>query len=232
MTCPKIRPLDPSSADPRMRRQRMGRALATLGIVGLGLFAGCDRSKETVNVQPDAPASPTTQGSTTGPSTGPASTQPVVLIPAKAVNFFITMDDHLVKFPPVRLLIREDDNGMIAQLTSIDLPDEDPDTANSLFISMRLSESSLSNIGKANWHYRAADESEQEPARGFFLAGGRRILQPYDVELDFDRQNNEVHFKLAGRFLSFDNSPDAPEDQPPKVVPVAAQGTVQVEALQ
>lgn len=215
------------STNGAVHRRLLARSLALLSTLALGLIVGCGKSDEVVvDVQP------ATQPTATQPTTGPASTQPVVLIAAKPADVFVTMDDRLVKFPPAKLLVREDENGMIAQLTTMDQPDEDPDTANSLFISMRLSESELANISKANWHYRAADELQQEPARGFFLAGGRRILQPYDVEMVFDKKDDGLHIKLAGKFLSFDNSPSAPEDQPPKVVPIAAQTTVQVEALQ
>lgn len=177
------------------------------------------------------PNLPGTTTPSTGPSTLPTEAPPQVLIPAKPVDVFLTIGDRLVKFPPARLLVREDDEGMVAQLTNIDLPDEDLDTANELYLQMRLSEGKLERIGNATWHYRAADETRQEPSRGLFLAGGRRLLQPYDVEIVFDQGDQGVRLRLTGKFLAFDNSADAPEDQVPKVVNVTGSFVVEVDAL-
>ncbi len=177
----------------------------TLGVFLTGFLAGCDRH----------PASP----HAVRPATAPAATRPAVS--------FISIDMQTVEFPPARLRLEKTGSGVVARLFSDDPPAviHDDYAGNFYYLQMPLNIPDPDRLDTASWRYQASPGRLRDTRSGIFLKGGKKQLQPFDLHVQFQRQNDWTLVWLDGQFVNGDK-PDAPP------VPVAARFRVHPEMKQ
>jgi hypothetical protein len=163
----------------------------------------------------EEPAMRSARKSSSAPQTQPASDSTIIsdALPAVATrlqgsdaqpaNAFLTIDGKITEFPPARLRVTKTDEGVQALLFS-----DDPRNAtsaeykgNSFYFDISLRIADTSEVGRADYFYKADNSEPSESPNGVFLNGTKFHLQPQDVAITFDGAGRKVMAQVAGRFL-------------------------------
>ncbi len=222
-----------------MRAFPTGFWLLAPGFWALGLLltvaalAGCDRADDG-GAAGDTYRDPTTTsanggpGTTTGPSTSPATTQ-------AAAESMINIDGNLVLFPGAKLRIDEADGKTVARLFS-----DDPKGAaldenyegNSFYLQIELDADEVQtgdakHLNGVELTYNAPSSERDDTPYGIFLEGRRWVLQPADVRVAFDGAGSPLDVRVTGVFLMFDSNDPTVK---PKRAQVVAKLTATMQA--
>jgi hypothetical protein len=206
------------------RKSRLPKLIAC-AVIGVGVWAvagaprGCDRGAARSNKA--IVLNPTTR--TTPPASRPVvATAPVTLPggrklidPAGGVATtrvaekpasHMTINNVLVTFPEARLLVRKEGDKLNAFLVSNDPPEVINPTyqGNRYYFEMALDAvDDIKNLTEAEFRYKAPTAESQETPNGIFLDGDRQHLEPYDIQVTFDRDGDHVVADIRGQFLYF-----------------------------
>jgi hypothetical protein len=122
---------------------------------------------------------------------------------AQPANAFLTIDQKITEFPPARLRVTKTDEGVQALLFS-----DDPRNAtssgykgNSFYFDIPLRVTDVSEVGRADYVYKADNSEPSESPNGIFLNGTKYHLQPQDVRITFDGAGRKVMAQVVGQFL-------------------------------
>ena len=201
------------------RKSRLPKLIA-IAIVGLGVWGalgtnrGCDRSAARSNKA--IVLNPTTR--TTPPATRPAvevtpaavasaTSKPLAATRAaeKRVSH-MTINNVLVEFPDAKLLVRKEGDKLSACLVSNDPPEVlSPNyQGNRYYFEMTLDAvDDIKNLADAEFRYKAPTAESQDTPNGIFLDGDRQHLEPYDIQVTFDKDGDRVIADIRGQFLYF-----------------------------
>jgi hypothetical protein len=184
-----------------------------LPIVALSAAAllGCERAGKGKAIV----LNPTTRQSTP-PATRVAVVKPPVLTtqPAavaaatQAVKKTSTMSVNgvWVEFPEAKLIVRKEGDKLSAFLVSNDPPEViNPNyQGNRYYFELKLDAiDDVKNLSVAEFRYKAASAEPQETPNGIFLDGDRQHLQPYDIQVVFDKEGDHLIADIRGQFLYF-----------------------------
>jgi hypothetical protein len=168
------------------------------------LIVGC--SPPGGSSDPDAEDSPTTEPAepvmpivTTAPAT--RSAEPVTM----------TIDDQLYEFPSARLILENFDHQLIATLFTNDPPNAgELDYAGHGFrMEFPLEVPAGQTLAGANWEFDSPNMEWVDTIDGISLHGGRELLQPFVVRIEFLDSVSPVQVKIDGTFLLFREAPNA-----------------------
>lgn len=196
----------------------IGGAIGTIAVCACaaGLLAGCDRAdaKKAIVLNPTTrqsnPASTrpaavaiAPPSLTIRPSAAAAATRPSDLRPKS----FMVVNGGWVEFNEARLILkREDDNRIHAFLSSNDGAEVlKPDyQGNRYYFEMALDTlDDPKNLTLADYRYKAASAEPVDSPNGIFIDGDRQHLQPYDIEVMFDRDGDKIVAQIRGQFMFF-----------------------------
>jgi hypothetical protein len=189
----------PGKEAPIVRASPLIIILAALCILGCDYRAG--------TAPPPAAKAPAT-----APATAPAEDDPLRLVrPAttqSAMPVAMEIDGNDYDFPPVNMLLRQQNDEIVALLTTVDPPNAtEPDyRGNTVYLEFPLQIPRTHTLAGATWEYQApnADRDEDE-IRGIYLQGRKFCLQPYAVHAQVVGDVSPVVLKLSGTFLMFDD---------------------------
>ncbi len=178
-----------------------------LGAAALAL-TGCDRS----SARKPIVLAPTTRpaGSQISQSTQPA----LVKLPttnqsaaAQKKHSYMLINGVWVEFPEAKLILRKEGDHVTAFLTSNDPPEvlNPAYQGNRYYFELRLDTvDDVKNLAQAEFRYRAPSIEPADSPNGIFLAGDRDHLQPYDIQVVFDRDgDNKTIADIRGQFMMF-----------------------------
>jgi hypothetical protein len=183
------------------------------GAVGIfcaaGLWAGCekaDASKKAIVLNPttrQAGAAPV-RNAATSPSltTRAAATQAA----GQKKQSFMMINGVWVEFNEAKLILRREDNRVHAFLSSNDGAEVlKPDyQGNRYYFEMALETlDDPKNLPLADYRYKAASAEPVDSPNGIFIDGDRQHLQPYDIEVTFDREGDKIVAQIRGQFIYF-----------------------------
>jgi hypothetical protein len=202
------------------RKSRLPKVIA-LAIVGLGVWGitanrgGCDRTAARSNKA--IVLNPTTR--TTPPATRPtAEAAPPIVAPAatskplaatrptEKPQSHMTINNVLVPFPEAKLLLRKEGDKLSAFLVSNDPPEVIAPTyqGNRYYFEMSLDAvDDIKNLADAEFRYKAPTAESQDTPNGIFLDGDRQHLEPYDIQVTFDKDGDHVVANIRGQFIYF-----------------------------
>ena len=184
------------------------RAIAALALAAC-VAAGCDdggasatRRQDPATAAPGGTEAPQSQATWEhADTTDPAATSPAATRPASS---YLAVDGRPAQFPPARLRLTRNDDGVRALLYSDDPKNAvSPDyRGNSFYFDVPLRIADVRDVAGAEYFYKAkSSEAEDDSPNGIFLNGMRTHLQPQDVVIRFDGEAPRVVAKLTGRFL-------------------------------
>ncbi len=190
-----------------------------VGLISIAMLAGCERRRQS--------AAPTTAPQNTATKAGPRPTS----MPAttQATPSFIWIDQHPYEFPPARLMLKNEDEKVVALLFSDDPPNaiDDNYTGNSFYLEMPLETAEEGKLTGASWVYKAPNSERVDTVSGVFLEGRRKHLQPFDVRVEFESAASPVKVLIGGTFLLFESDND---QVPGTLVPVRASLSAELRA--
>lgn len=228
------------------RKSRLPKVIA-VAIVGLGVWGalgtnrGCDRTAARSNKA--IVLNPTTR--TTPPATRPvvemaqatggptavasATSKPLAATQAAAKRVsHMTINNVLVEFPDAKLLVRKEGDKLSACLVSNDPPEVlSPNyQGNRYYFEMTLDAvDDIKNLADAEFRYKAPTAETQDTPNGIFLDGDRQHLEPYDIQVTFDKDGDRVIADIRGQFIYFPKASAVGQ-----WVPVAARLVARAEA--
>ena len=136
---------------------------------------------------------------------GPATSKPAAEKPSSQMM----INGVLVNFPEAKLLVRKEGDKLNAFLVSNDPPEVINPTyqGNRYYFGMALDAvDDVKNLADAEFRYKAPTAESQETPNGIFLDGNRQHLEPYDIQVTFDkdgtawwRRSRAVHVLPQGR---------------------------------
>ena len=127
--------------------------------------------------------------------------------PAEKPSSQMMINGVLVNFPEAKLQVRKEGDKLNAILVSNDPPEVINPTyqGNRYYFEMALDGTDdVRNLADAEFRYKApsADESQDTP-NGIFLDGDRQHLEPYDIQVTFDKDGDRVIADIRGQFIYF-----------------------------
>ena len=173
------------------------------------MAAGCDQSPPhkpivlnpttrpaSVQITPLAQTAPTPKGPTTDEA-----------VAAKKKLSYILINGVWVEFPEAKLILRKEGDHVTAFLSSNDPPEVIRPTyqGNRYYFELRLDTvDDVKNLAQAEFRYRAASAEPADSPNGIFLDGDKQHLQPYDIQVVFDRDGDrKMIADIRGQFLVF-----------------------------
>src|SRR5687768_9021207 len=190
-----------------VRRWLIAGALGTFCAVGAGLWSGCDKadgSKKAIVLNPT-----TRQGAPAPAATSPAlTTKPAAATQAanQKPQSFMMINGVWVDFSQARLILKREDSRVHAFLSSDDGAEVlKPDyQGNRYYFEMALDTlDDPKNLTLAEYRYKAASAEPIDSPNGIFIDGDRQHLQPYDIEVTFDKDGDKIVAQIRGQFLYF-----------------------------
>ena len=188
-----------------VRSWLIGGAIGTSCV--LGLWAGCekaDASKKAIVLNP------TTRQAPPAPARTSAASQPAKPAATQAANqkpqSFMMINGVWVDFNEAKLILKREDNRVHAFLSSNDGAEVlKPDyQGNRYYFEMALDTlDDPKNLTLAEYRYKAASAEPVDSPNGVFIDGDRQHLQPYDIEVTFDRDGDKIVAQIRGQFLYF-----------------------------
>jgi hypothetical protein len=188
-----------------VRRWLIGGAIGTF--CAMGLWAGCDKadaSKKAIVLNPTTRQSAPAPARTSAPSltTKAAATQTANQKPQS----FMMINGVWVDFNEAKLILKREDNRIHAFLSSNDGAEVlKPDyQGNRYYFEMALDTlDDPKNLTLAEYRYKAASAEPVDSPNGIFIDGDRQHLQPYDIEVTFDRDGDKIVAQIRGQFIYF-----------------------------
>ena len=229
------------------RKSRLPKVIA-VAIVGLGVWGavstnrGCGgtaaRSNKAIVLNPTTRTTPPatrpaveaagTDGSASGAAVASATSKPLAATrTAEKRVSRMTINNVLVEFPEAKLLVRKEGDKLSACLVSNDPPEVlSPNyQGNRYYFEMALDNvTDVKDIGQADFRYKGATAESEDTPNGIFLDGDRQHFQPYDIQVVFDREGDQIVADIRGQFLYFAKGSAVAE-----WVPVVAQLTAKPE---
>jgi hypothetical protein len=196
----------------------MGRKswLPWLGVIAAtaAALAGCEKAqnRKAIVLAPSTRQSPPVEprvspaatraaaSSTTRPAGKGATTQAV------KKSSWMMVNSIWVEFPEAKLVIRKEGEKLTALLCSNDPPDVlNPNyQGNRYYFELTLdSIDDVKNIAQADFRYKAASAEPQDTPNGIFLDGDRQHFQPYDIQVVFDKDGENIVADIRGQFIYF-----------------------------
>ncbi|HEY7119545.1 MAG TPA: hypothetical protein VH475_23335 [Tepidisphaeraceae bacterium] len=181
---------------------------ATVALVTACALAGCEKSQnnKAIVLNPTTrqtpPASRPVIVAATAPASKPSSTQTAAAKPSSRM----LINGVWVTFPEAKLLVRKEGDKLNAFLVSNDPPEViNPSyQGNRYYFEMTLDTiDDIKNIAQADFRYKAASAESQETPNGIFLDGDRQHLEPYDIQVTFDRDGDHLIANIQGQFIYF-----------------------------
>jgi hypothetical protein len=126
--------------------------------------------------------------------------------PAAKPSSQMTINNVLVPFPEAKLLLRKEGDKLTAFLVSNDPPEVIAPTyqGNRYYFEMSLDAvDDIKNLTDAEFRYKAPTAESQDTPNGIFLDGDRQHLEPYDIQVTFDRDGDRVVADIRGQFIYF-----------------------------
>lgn len=112
------------------------------------------------------------------------------------------------RFPPARVVVLREQPDCVDLL----LISDDPRDAlhpsyrgNRYYLPLRLENSTLATLSRAERRMRAPSMERRDIPDGIFLDGNRKQLQPYDVYVCVNRDDDELVIMIEGQFTLFSN---------------------------
>jgi hypothetical protein len=213
------------------RKSRLPKLIAC-AVLGLGVWAlagaprGCDRgatrgggsNKAIVLNSTTRSSQPASRAVVATPAAGvsqatPAS-KPVLRAdgssatskPVEKPQSQMLINGVLVNFPEAKLLVRKEGDKLSAFLVSNDPPEVINPTyqGNRYYFEMALDAvDDVKNLAEAEFRYKAPTAESQETPNGIFLDGDRQHLEPYDIQVTFDREGDHLVADIRGQFIYF-----------------------------
>jgi hypothetical protein len=201
------------------RKSRLPKVIA-VGIVGLGVWGvmganrGCDRtaarSNKAIVLNPTTRTSPPASRATVEvapASVAAATSKPLAATrPAEKPSSQMTINNVLVGFPEAKLVVRKEGDKLSAFLVSNDPPEVIAPTyqGNRYYFEMSLDAvDDIKNLADAEFRYKAPSAESQDTPNGIFLDGDRQHLEPYDIQVTFDKDGDHVVADIRGQFIYF-----------------------------
>lgn len=202
------------------RKSRLPKVIA-LAIVGLGVWGiaanrgGCDgtpaRSNKAIVLNPTTRTTPpaTRPVEAAAPAvvgSAPTSKPLAATRPAEKRSSQMTINNVLVPFPEAKLLLRKEGDKLTAFLVSNDPPEVIAPTyqGNRYYFEMSLDAvDDIKNLSDAEFRYKAPTAESQDTPNGIFLDGDRQHLEPYDIQVTFDKDGDHVVADIRGQFIYF-----------------------------
>jgi hypothetical protein len=134
------------------------------------------------------------------PATRPSSTQ------AAKKPSWMMVNGVWIEFPEPKLIIRRDGDKLTALLCSNDPPEvlHPSYQGNRYYFELTLdSVDDVKNIPQADFRYKAASAEPQDTPNGIFLDGDRQHFQPYDIQVVFDKDGDNIIADIRGQFIYF-----------------------------
>jgi hypothetical protein len=153
-------------------------------------------------------------------SSEPSPADSPATLPATQPSALLDIDGQSVQFPPAKLTLTKDGDGMDAVLSSDD-PPAGSDPANSFMFEMKLDAQEVDDLPAIAWNFKAPDDQPQDSTTGILVAHGRRQMQPLEVKVTFQKQGDRILAKITGKFLAFD-----PQDSTAPSTTVNVNGTL------
>ena len=193
----------------RLARLATGATIA-LGVAGaLIVGGGCERrqARKPIVLNPTTRQSPPA----TRPTQTASATKPIDGAATRAAKATSQMQINgvVVLFPEAKLTLRREGDKVSAFLVSNDPPEVIQPTyqGNRYYFEMTLdSIDDVKDIGSADFRYKASSASPDEKLEtqnGIFLDGDRQHLQPYDIQVTFDRDGDQVIANIQGQFIYY-----------------------------
>jgi hypothetical protein len=168
------------------------------------LAGGCEKAQTRKAIV----LAPTTrQAPVTVPPVKPpvATTDPVTRPTTQAAKrSVIFIDGQPYEFPAAKLVLRKEGDKLRAMLCSNDPPEviSPAYQGNRYSFEMMVNAAEkVDDLSTADFVYAAASQEPQETTNGIFLEGDREHLQPYQIRVVFDRQDDHWVAQIAGTFL-------------------------------
>ncbi len=179
-------------------------ACALVGaLAGASILAGCEKTqaRKAIVLNPTTRQAPQVAVATTPALT----TQPAATQAAKKFSH-MTINGVAVEFPAAKLIVRKEEDKLSALLCSNDPPEViNPDyQGNRYSFEMTLDAvDDIKNIAEAEFRYKGASAQSEDTPNGIFLDGDRQHLQPYDIQVVFDKDGDHLIAHIQGQFLYF-----------------------------
>jgi len=137
------------------------------------------------------------------PATKPSTTQRTAVVKHSYMN----IRGDWFEFPEAKLLLRKEGDHVVAFLTSNDPPDvlSPSYQGHRYYFELRMDTiDNTKDLAQAEFRYKAASAEPADSPNGIFLDGDRQHLQPYDIQVVFDRdENGKMIADIRGQFLLF-----------------------------
>jgi hypothetical protein len=186
------------------------------GAIGIfcaaGLWAGCekaDASKKAIVLNPTTRQAAAAPARTAAATTSPATTRPAAATqtanPGKKQSFMM-INGVWVDFNEAKLILKREDNRVHAFLSSNDGAEVlKPDyQGNRYYFEMALDTlDDPKNLTLAEYRYKAGSAEPVDSPNGIFIDGDRQHLQPFDIEVTFDRDGDKIVAQIRGQFIYF-----------------------------
>jgi hypothetical protein len=172
--------------------------------VAVALMGGCEKAqtRKAIVLAPttrQAPVTPPVKPpvATADPVKRPSTTQ----VARKSVIF---VDGQPYEFPAAKLVLHKEGDKLRAMLCSNDPPEviSPAYQGNRYSFEMMVnSAEKVDDLSAEKFEYRAASQEPQETTNGIFLEGDREHLQPYQILVVFDKQEDHWVAQITGTFL-------------------------------
>jgi hypothetical protein len=173
-------------------------------IAAAAFVGGCEKAqtRKAIVLAPttrQAPVTPVvkTPVATTDPVTRPSTTQ-------AAKKSVIFIDGQRYEFPAAKLVLHKEGDKLRAMLCSNDPPEVISPAYQGNRYSFEMMVNAAENVddlSTAEFEYRATSQEPQETTNGIFLEGDREHLQPYQIRVVFDKQDDHWVAQIQGAFL-------------------------------
>jgi hypothetical protein len=191
---------------------RIGRLLPKIttgtlcALAGALFLGGCEKTptRKPIVLNPTTrqSAAPTTRLVTPPPTVAAAK---ATTEPAKKLSHML-IKGTWVDFPEAKLILHKEGDKLNAFLVSNDPPEVINPTyqGNRYYFEMALDTiDDVKNIAQAEFRYKAPSAEPQDTPNGVFLDGERQQLQPYDIQVVFDKEGDHLIADIRGQFLFF-----------------------------
>jgi hypothetical protein len=198
--------------------------ICAVAVVGAQL--GCEKTaaRKAIVLNPTTRQSPSpTPRLATQPQ---ATTAATATQPAKKLSHMM-IKGTWIEFPEAKLILHKEGDKLNAFLVSNDPPEVINPTyqGNRYYFEMALDNvTDVKDIAQADFRYKGASAESEDTPNGIFLDGDRQHFQPYDIQVVFDREGDQIVADIRGQFLYFAKGSAVGE-----WVPVVAQLTAKPE---
>jgi hypothetical protein len=180
-------------------------ACALVGaLAAASILSGCEKTqaRKAIVLNPTTRQTAAQVAVATTPS---LTTQPAATQAAKKVSH-MTINGVWVEFPVAKLIVRKEGDKLSALLCSNDPPEViNPDyQGNRYSFEMTLDAvDDIKNIAEAEFRYKGTSAQSEDTPNGIFLDGDRQHLEPYDIQVVFDKDGDHLIAHIQGQFLYF-----------------------------